>query len=421
MITVACAISLAGCSRAGGPPAVPVAFAPSGTGGADARDTLALTRPDAAGFQLLYSFDKSNGGGINPFTNLSIVGGALYGTTSYGGGSSACPSGCGTVFSMTTGGAEKGVYNFGSYAGDGMYPTQQLAEIGGTFYGTTEEGGSSAACTHGCGTVFSLTPAGKEQVLYSFGSYKGDALAPRAGLIDVDGTLYGTTSAGGAQNAGTLFKIATSGQEQVIYSFGSYKHDGLFPAAELTEVGDKLYGTTLKGGIYRGGTAFRAELSGKELTLHSFGAGADGKFPRSRLLFAQQAFYGTTIEGGKHNGGTVFVLSSNGIEGVLYQFGKNSKDGKNPEAGLTAKSGTFVTLYGTTANGGQDGKGTIFSVNTVGAESVLHNFNGNDGSQPYSHLNLYKALLYGTTAYGGAGSCTGPHGAGCGTAFDYKL
>ena len=405
IITVAWAISFAGCSRAVGPPAVPSAL-----------DDLRFARPGAAGFKVLYSFDKANGGGITPVTNLIGVGGMLYGTTLAGGGSAACTNGCGTFFSLTKTGVEKPIYNFGSYSGDGANPAQQLAEIGGTFYGTTERGGSNTACPHGCGAVFSVTSAGKESVIYSFGSYKGDALTPKAGLINVHGTLYGTTSAGGAQDAGTLFTITPAGHETVIYSFGSYKHDGLVPEAERTELGGRLYGTTLKGGQYGKGTAFRAQFNGNEVTVHSFGHGTDGRYPRSRLIFVQQTFYGTTIEGGKYNGGTVFALAPNGIEGLLYQFGKG-KDGQNPEAGLTPRTGTFVTFYGTTANGGTGGKGTIFSVSGVGAENVLHDFAGSDGSQPFSHLFLDKKTLFGTTPYGGAGSCSG----GCGVAFAYGL
>lgn len=409
--TVGCAIALAACSRAVGPPAVPTAFSPQ----ALAPGVSPLVRPDASNFRLLFSFDKANGGGITPVTNLIEVNGSFYGTTVAGGGSSACAGGCGTVFSMTAG-AQKPLYSFGSYSGDGRSPTQQLAEINGTFYGTTEAGGTSTACPHGCGTVFSLTAAGQESVIYSFGSYKGDGMTPRAGLINVHGTLYGTTSAGGGANGGTLFTITPSGQEGVIYSFGSYKGDGLVPAAELTQVGSTLYGTTLKGGQYGKGTAFRARLSGKEITLHSFGHGIDGAYPRSRMIFVQQAFYGTTIEGGKYRGGTLFVLSPNGIEGLLYQFGKG-KDAAEPEAGLTARVGAFITFYGTTAKGGANGKGTVFSVNGVGSEAVLHSFAGNDGSEPFSHLFLDKKVLYGTTAYGGAGGCAG----GCGTAFAYQL
>ena len=410
--TVGCAIALAGCSRAVGPPPVPTAFSPQAFGSR----ISPFARPDASGFRLLFSFDKANGGGITPVTNLIGVKGMLYGTTLAGGGSSACTKGCGTVFSMTTGGVQKPLYNFGSYSGDGASPTQQLAEINGTFYGTTEGGGTSTVCPHGCGAVFSLTAAGKESVIYSFGSYKDDGLTPRSGLIAIHGTLYGTTSAGGGADGGTLFTITPSGHETVIYSFGSYKGDGLKPAAELTEVGNTLYGTTLKGGQYGKGAAFRAQLSGKEVTIHSFGHGIDGAYPRSRLIFVQQAFYGTTIEGGKYKRGTLFVLSPNGIEGLLYQFGKG-KDAAEPEAGLTAHIGTFITFYGTTAKGGAAGKGTVFSVNGVGSEAVLHSFAGGDGSEPFSHLYLDKKTLYGTTAYGGTGSCTG----GCGTAFAYQL
>ena len=70
-------------------------------------------------------------------------------------------------------------------------PRASLIDVNGTFYGTTQNGG------YGWGTVFSITPSGTETVLYSFGAAP-DGETPLASLIDVDGTLYGTTSEGGS-------------------------------------------------------------------------------------------------------------------------------------------------------------------------------------------------------------------------------
>src|ERR1700729_534341 len=96
--------------------------------------------------------------------------------------------------------------------------------------------------------------AASEAVVFSFGKGK-DGKFPEAGLIDVGGTLYGTTSAGGAHNLGTVFRVTRSGVETVLHSFGSGK-DGVSPQAGLIERSGVLYGTTYRGGANGIGTIF---------------------------------------------------------------------------------------------------------------------------------------------------------------------
>lgn len=138
--------------------------------------------------------------GSNPTAGLTDVNGILYGTTAYAGnGGLGAPYG--TVFSVTTGGAEKVLHTF-TY-GDGENPSYgNLRDINGTLYGTTPSGG-----TTGFGTVFKITTTGSEKVLYSFKSGL-DGATPYASPIDVNGKLYGTTSAGGEQSVdGTAYTI----------------------------------------------------------------------------------------------------------------------------------------------------------------------------------------------------------------------
>ncbi len=86
--------------------------------------------------------------------------------------------------------------------------------MNGTLYGTTARHGA-----HGVGTVFAITPSGKETVRYSFGTNSGDGTSPFAGLVDVNRTLYGTTASGGTKccsgssGCGTVFAVTTSGKE----------------------------------------------------------------------------------------------------------------------------------------------------------------------------------------------------------------
>ena len=83
--------------------------------------------------------------------------------------------------------------------------------MGGTLYGTTTQGGGVGSSCGGSsdsgGTVFSVTPSGTEKVLHTFDGNGTDGLTPRASLIDVNGTLYGTTAHGGTHGDGTVFAL----------------------------------------------------------------------------------------------------------------------------------------------------------------------------------------------------------------------
>lgn len=219
------------------------------TGGVNCGTVFKLT--SAGAMTVLYSFGSQTGDGLCPFAGLvSGKKGTLYGTTAYGGA-----NGGGTVFRVTPTGAET-VYNFGSQSGDGLNPYAGLVlDKKGNFYGTTVNGG-----TNGQGTVFKLTPSGTETVLHSFGSQSGDGSHPFGAdlIFDKKGDLYGTTTDGGANNEGTVFKLAPTGAETVLYSYGTQSGDGSTPFAGL--VFDKkanLYGTTQVGGAYGGGTVFK--------------------------------------------------------------------------------------------------------------------------------------------------------------------
>lgn len=296
---------------------------------------------------------------------------------------------------------------------DGRHPQARLVNLNGTLYGTTT-GGGSGSC--GCGTVFSITPAGTEKVLYSFAG-GADGANPYADLVDVNGTLYGTTVYGGAYDSGTIFSITTGGQENVLHSFGG-KTDGALPYPGLLEVKRTLYGTTFEGG--KGscgcGTVFSVTASGKERVLYSFGGGTDGAYPNAGLLAVKGTLYGTTVYGdnmscvGSDGCGTIFSVTTGGKEKVLHSF--DGADGAFPHARMVDVKGV---LYGTTGGGGSTscGCGTVFSVTTGGTERMLYSFNGGtDGAGPNGLLDV-KGMLYGTTIDGGSGSCTG----GCGTVF----
>lgn len=274
---------------------------------------------------------------------------ARYGTT-HGGGAYAA----GTVFKITAAGTYKLLYNFAGGTTDGSNPVAGLLNVNGTLYGTTDSGGQ-----YGAGTVFAITPSGTENVLYSFAG-SPDGARPLAGLINVNGVFFGTTFAGGASGGGTVFSVTMSGAETVLHSFAGGTADGASPDGGLVNVNDgTLYGTTAQGGASGEGTVFKVKSSGTYKVLHSFGAYPDGENPHSGLSNVNGTLYGTTLEGGANNDGTVYSITKSGTENVLYSFAGGTADGSNPVAGLLNVNGVF---YGTTQNGGQYGVGTVYAI-----------------------------------------------------------
>jgi len=296
----------------------------------------------------LYAFTGDGDGGY-PLTGLALgADGNLYGTASVGGN-----SGWGTIFSITSGGTFGALHSFTGVA-DGSFPYAELMQgVDGNLYGTTLEGGVS----NGWGTVFRITPDGSVSNLYSF-TGGADGGSPEARLVQgVDGSLYGTTSEGGASSSGTVFKMSTNGTLATLYSF-SGGSDGGFPYAGVIQAGDgNLYGTTTGAGQFSDGTVFKITTNGILATLHSFAGGSDGSFPSAGLIQGGDGnLYGTTAYGGTYDDGTVFQITTNGALTILISF--NGTNGANPEAVLV--EGTDDNLYGTTQNGGPMNNGVIF-------------------------------------------------------------
>jgi uncharacterized repeat protein (TIGR03803 family) len=194
----------------------------------------------------------------------------------------------------------------------------------------------------------------------------------------------------------------------VLYSFKGGA-DGATPKAGLLrDAAGNLYGTTYYGGTSNFGTVFKLDTTGEETVLHSFTGVPDGRYPYAGLVRdAAGNLYGTTYYGGASNCflgcGTVFMLDTTGAETVLHSF-TGVPDGENPYAGVVRDQAG--NLYGTTVNGGAGGSGsygTVFKVDTTGTETVLYSFrNGNNGVAPRAGLLRDPAgNLYGT-AFGGA-------------------
>jgi uncharacterized repeat protein (TIGR03803 family) len=403
--------------------------------------------------KVLHSFSSGGTDGITPHGGLIIdVTGNLYGVTYAGGDYNY-----GTVFQLTPGTkstwTETVLYSFNYNNTDGVYPTSSLVfDAAGNLYGTTWAGGTDNTCSGGCGTVFELSPGTNgewnETVLYSYQNNGTDGNRSLASVVlDKAGNLYGTTSQGGAYNAGTVFELTpgTNGtwRETVLYSFTNAA-DGAYPYAGLVfDKAGNLYGTT--GGAGAGwGTVFElsrgANGTWTETVLDTFN-GTDGATSFASLIFDKAGnLYGTTYQGGANNTcsgsygcGTVFELTrskSAWTEKVLHSFNNNGTDGFNPYANLIFdKAGN---LYGTTSSGGAFntctglyGCGAVFEL-VKGAkgnwtETVLHSFdyNGTDGFTPSEGGlvfdkagNLYGVTYWGINAY--LTDCSDS----CGTAFE---
>lgn len=204
---------------------------------------------------IVHSFDPSTGDGDTPFSGLVVDRhGNFYGTTTAGGTYNA-----GIVFELTSKGVYSILYNFGSNAGDGnTVNSSVILDAEGNVYGVTVLGGSSNN-----GIVFKLTPGSPwtETILYNFGGYsQSDGSQPSGPLvIDSEGNLYGTTYQGGNYflNAGTVFEVSPAGYETVLYDFVG-NADGAGPSGGLLrDSHGNLYGTAYRGGDFQNGVVYK--------------------------------------------------------------------------------------------------------------------------------------------------------------------
>ena len=390
------AVIVSGCARSAG--------IPGGT-----PMSMAAQEPGLK-YTVLHSFGAYPTDGVNSDASLIDLDGKLYGTTIAGGSGCYASGGCGTVFAVARSGTESVLYSFAGGV-DGAVPYAGLMNVKGVLYGTTSGGASSS------GTVFSLTTSGTESVLHNF---KGtpDGSNPRAPLVNGGRTLFGTTAFGGSrEDRGTVFQITTSGAEAIRYSFFGDQpghRDGKYPEASVLNVNGTLYGTTYEGGKFDRGVVFKITASGHESVLYSFRGGPlDGSYPRAGLVYVNGTLYGTTSSGGiggcngcgnHEHFGTVFRMTPSGEERPLYKFKGYPNDGAAPDGDLLYDHGIF---YGTTQSGGANcaishGCGSIFSVTSSGSERMLYSFLPRDGEQPVSGLIDVDGTLYGTTPAGGA-------------------
>ncbi|MGA9419365.1 MAG: choice-of-anchor tandem repeat GloVer-containing protein, partial [Candidatus Cybelea sp.] len=181
---------------------------------------------------------------------------------------------------------ERVLWNFTGGADGGDPIGGVIADAAGNLYG-----GTIAGAAPDQGTIFELTPIGRkyaEKTLVTFNGRNGSS-SSGALAMDASGALFGTTVWGGAYGFGAAFRLTMEGgvRERVIWSFGGNLKDGANPDAGMVlDANGALYGTTSVGGAFGGGIAFKLTPSGRAYTetiMRAFGGDSDGKYPAAPL------------------------------------------------------------------------------------------------------------------------------------------
>ena len=383
-------------------------------------------------YKVLYAFQGGSDGAYPAAALIIDHSGNLYGSTENGGNVAGCAGfGCGTLFKIGPDGTKTLLYTF-SGGNDGADPAEALTlDRDGNLFGTTYEGGDTAACGgYGCGVAFKLTPGGKFTILDTF-TGGSDGATPSSPLLrNPPGVAIGTAGYGGG-GQGVIYRLARNGKEHVLYSFAGGS-DGSDPSGSFVQdkKGD-LTGTTILGGSSDDGSVYRLAADGTETILHSFN-GSDGWWPEGLIADHAGNFYGLTAAGGNpceqsdEGCGAAFKLTPAGAFSVLNYFTGDNFGGIPAGSPVRDSKGN---LYGTTYQGGNQtacgggGCGVVFKLAPDGTPTVQYAFKGgSDGAFPESGLlDGPDGYLYGTTSGGGSGTgCQVALVNGCGVVFKIR-
>ncbi len=317
------------------------------------------------------------------------------------------------------------LYNFtggpdGAYPGDGV-----TIDKAGNLYGTNYGGGS------GYGTVYSLKHAGTGWVVFPLYSFSGgsDGANPWTRVnLGPDGTLYGSTFAGGIpgcafqgrDGCGVIFNLKPGvhavcanslcpWNETVLYSFTGGT-DGWLPEGDLLFQSGNIIGTTQDGGAYNNcngypgcGVVWQLTPSGggwTESVLWSFGNGTDGIIPLGGVVPDKAGnLYGAALLGGSANAGGVYQLTPSLTESVIYSF-SGASDGYVGGGGVILDQAG--NIYGTTLGGGAGGGGVAYELtNGTWAYNLVYSFSGSTNGA-YDKFTMDQAgNLYGATSNDG--------------------
>jgi uncharacterized repeat protein (TIGR03803 family) len=402
---------------------------------------------DGSSIRTIYQLRLTDG--TNPQSGLLLASdGKLYGTTLFGDASQLATTG--TVFRVAPDGTGfEVVHRFRQYTtvnvigspvnADGSNPEAELIEeaVGAEsqerwLYGVTRAGGAA-----GTGVVFRMKRDGSTvEVLHQFEPIatasnvspikNPDGYSPSGALVELDGYLYGTTSAGARNGNGTLFRVSKDGSDfDTLFEFPATtastttpptNADGATPLAGLTLGTDGLlYGVASAGGTAGAGTVFVYDpalytepVDGAEPGIAAFRAvhsfdGNNGARPLGELRVGLDGrLYGTTATGGTGSGGTLTNLGTMFVverSGDAYTFTRlhafdGSNDGSAPAGRLLQLDAS--TFVGVTQAGGRCGQGTLYQYSTTGAEvDGIRNCGRNNDSGGGSTTPALLLLLVG--------------------------
>jgi uncharacterized repeat protein (TIGR03803 family) len=358
--------------------------------------TLKFAQPpaDGSGYELVHDFDFPEG--TSPGGLFRASDGTLYGTAASGG-----PDDLGTIFRLRKDGRFETLFVFREDDALGAHPSPgPLAELNGALYGTTSGDGVTLP-----GSIFKITPGGDLAMLHNFAISGIEGRNPNGGLtLGTDGNFYGTTREGGANGAGTFFRITPDEKFVKLLDFDTAKGTKLAGSLLLLDDGSFL-GTAQEGGANGVGTIFRVTAEGAFTLLHHF-AIPSGSGPESGITRgANGRYYGVAAFGGalgdQDGGGVFYEITLAGAYTAIRHF--DPATGITPGAGLTL--GSDGAFYGSGRRGGSDDLGMIFRLLPTGEFTVLHTFSRDGGELGFSSSRLVEGTdrrLYGASEFGGS-------------------
>jgi uncharacterized repeat protein (TIGR03803 family) len=384
-------------------------------GGPEQLGAIVRITPDAT-ITVIHGFTASGAEGTNARGLIQGTDGNLYGWTV------ASSTGFGSFFKVTTTGALTVLHGWTSFDDNPYSDIFQGQD--GNFYFVQPWSGSGGAAVR-------VTSDGTMTTLHVFN--QGDGLIEPVSLIQAhDGTFYGATFYGGAQNMGALFRMTADGSITTLASFGSQadvpihvleatdgnlystQDDGrilqITPAGAITVLhtfaatqgtpetliqasDNALYGTRFADGGPQRGTVYKITLSGVFTLLHEFAGGpSDAANPASSLVQSASGDFFGVGGGGLTDVGSLYTMTSAGAVTVVASFERGSSDGARPNVIASGTNGTFV---GSTNTGGLNDRGTVFTVSQTGTVAPLYAFTAADGNSPIVCCQMADGSVYG--------------------------
>lgn len=366
------------------------------SGGANGVGVIYSINPDGTQAGIAITFNGANG--ANPTGNLiQAPDQKVYGTTSAGGNNNF-----GVLFRYNPESPATSYTVLHHFSGTDGWAPRNIHLKSNVIYGTTNIGGTHTGeySQEGMGVLYSYDiNSGLFNKLIDFEGTNGEN--PQGVIHGIDNNLYGLTRQGGDSGFGVLYRLNPANNTYTkLHDFAGY--DGRTPSSSkmMQTSNNVLYGTTTWGGNNDMGVLFKFDMAHDMYTvLHHFDI-ATGRYPEGVLTEVNGVLYGITPYGGANGEGVVYSYNTNtGVYMVIHTF--SGEDGRTPTSGLTL--GADGNLYGLTTNGGLYGEGVIFSIDpATNTYAVIAHNNEATGSKPQSTLlELTNTLTTGISKVAG--------------------